>query len=83
VCAFDRPDTRTTGGDLSTPQAQPHTVDLDVDDLHRLLTTLSAPKPYVLVAHSYGGFVAELYARTHPAGLGGLVMVDAVSSDIR
>ena len=82
VCAFDRPDTRTTGGDLSTPRAQPHSVDLDVDDLHRLLTALDAPKPYVLVAHSYGGFVAELYARTYPAEVGGLVMVDAVSSDI-
>ena len=82
VCAFDRPDTRTTGGDLSTPRTQPHTVDLDVDDLHRLLTELDVPKPYVLVAHSYGGFVAELYARTYPADVGGLVMVDAVSSDI-
>ena len=43
---------------------------------------MDAPRPYVLVAHSYGGFVAELYARTHPAQVGGLVMVDAASSDI-
>lgn len=80
VCAYDRPDTRTTGPDRSTSRPQPHTVDLDVDDLHRLLTKIHAPRPYVLVAHSYGGFVAELYARTHPADVAGLVMVDAASS---
>ncbi len=82
VCAYDRPDTRTKGADRSTPRAQPHTVDADVDDLRRVLRAVDAPKPYVLVAHSYGGFIAELYARTHPADVGGLVMVDAVSSSI-
>jgi pimeloyl-ACP methyl ester carboxylesterase len=80
VCAYDRPDTRTTGADRSTPRHQPHTVQTDVDDLRRMLRAIDAPKPYVLVAHSYGGFVAELYARTHPADVGGLVMVDAASS---
>ncbi len=35
-----------------------------------------------LVAHSYGGFVVELYARTYPEEVGGLVMVDAGSSYI-
>ncbi len=82
VCAYDRPDTRTKGAKRSTPRAQPHTVDADVDDLRRVLRAVDAPKPYVLVAHSYGGFIAELYARTHPADVGGLVMVDAVSSTI-
>jgi pimeloyl-ACP methyl ester carboxylesterase len=37
----------------------------------------------VLVPHSYGGFVAELYARTYPAQVAGLVMVDAASSRLR
>jgi pimeloyl-ACP methyl ester carboxylesterase len=36
----------------------------------------------VLIAHSYGGFICELYARTHPGNVGGLVMVDAGSSYI-
>ena len=82
VCAYDRPDTRTEGADRSTPRTQPHTVDADVDDLPARPRVVDAPKPYVLVAHSYGGFIAELYARTHPADVGGLVMVDAVSSTI-
>jgi pimeloyl-ACP methyl ester carboxylesterase len=82
VCAYDRPDTRTTGPDRSTSRPQPHSVALDVDDLHRLLGKIGAPGPYVLVAHSYGGFIAELYARTYPTDAAGLVMVDAASSYI-
>jgi pimeloyl-ACP methyl ester carboxylesterase len=80
VCAYDRPDvapTRST--DVSTPRPQPHTVDLDVSDLHALIMAVGAPGPYVLVAHSYGGLIAELYARTYPKTVGGLVMVDTVS----
>ncbi len=82
VCAYDRPNTRTTGKDLSTPRAQPHSVVDDVDDLHHVLEQIDAPEPYVLVAHSYGGFIAELYARRYPDEVGGLVMVDAASSAI-
>jgi pimeloyl-ACP methyl ester carboxylesterase len=79
VCAYDRPDVRWAGADISTPRGQPHTVDLDVGDLHALLIALGEPAPYVLVAHSYGGLVASLYARSYPGSVGGLVMVDAVS----
>jgi pimeloyl-ACP methyl ester carboxylesterase len=35
--------------------------------------------PFVVVAHSYGGLIADLLARTHPDLVGGLVMVDPVS----
>ena len=82
VCAYDRPNTRTNGKDVSTAREQPHTVSADVDDLHRVLEQIDAPEPYVLVAHSYGGFIAELYARRYPDDVGGLVMVDAASSAI-
>jgi pimeloyl-ACP methyl ester carboxylesterase len=82
VCSYDRPNTRTEGKDTSTPRQQPHTVDQDVDDLHRVLEQVDAPGPFVLVAHSYGGFIAELYARTYPEEVAGLVMVDAASSYI-
>jgi pimeloyl-ACP methyl ester carboxylesterase len=79
VCAYDRPDVRVDGPDPTTPRPQPHTVDLDVSDLHALLTALGEPGPYVLVAHSYGGLIATLYARTYPDTIGGLVMVDTVT----
>lgn len=79
VCAYDRPNTRLTGEDRSTPRAQPHTVDQDVRDLHALLRAIDEPGPYVLVPHSYGGWIAELFARTYPKRVAGLVMVDAAN----
>lgn len=82
VCTYDRPDVRVDGPDITTPRPQPHTVDLDVSDLHALLTALGEPTPYVLVAHSYGGLVANLFARTYPQAVGGLVMVDTVTPRI-
>jgi len=79
VCTYDRPDIRFAGSDITTPRPQPHTVDLDVGDLHALLTALGEPAPYVLVAHSYGGLIATLFTRTYPDSVGGLVMVDTVT----
>ena len=65
VCAYDRPDIRFDG-EVTTPRPQPHPVDLDVSDLHGLLTAIGEPGPYVLVSHSYGGLVSTLFARTYP-----------------
>lgn len=79
VCTYDRPDIRIDGPAVTTPRQQPHTVDLDVDDLHALLTALGETGPVVLVAHSYGGLIAALYARLHPESVAGLVMVDTVT----
>src|SRR6478752_5632390 len=80
VCTYDRPDVRSEGPDISTSRPQPHTVDQDVDDLRALLTALGEPPPYVLVAHSYGGLIASLFAQTDPQPVGGLVVVDAGSA---
>lgn len=82
VCAYDRPDTRAEGPDRSTSRAQPHTVDLDVSDLHALLAAAGEVGPYILVPHSYSGFIAELFARNYPAEIAGLVLVDPGSSAI-
>lgn len=81
VCAYDRPDIRV-GAEVTTPRAQPHTVDADVDDLHAMLDALGESGPYVLVAHSYGGLIADLFARTHPHDVSGLVMLDAATAQI-
>lgn len=83
VCAYDRPDVRREGRDLSTPVAQPHPADQAADDLHRLLTAAGEAGPYVLVPHSYGGVVATLFARTWPDEVVGLVMVDTVTPLMR
>lgn len=79
VCAYDRPGTRIEGPDVSTPIPQPHSIGVAVDDLHAVLAASGEPRPYVLVAHSYGGLIATLYARTYPGDVAGLVMVDAAT----
>ncbi len=79
VCAYDRPGTRLEGADQSTPIAQPHRADQAADDLHRLLIAAGEFGPYVLVAHSYRGVISTLFARTWPAKVTGLVMVDTVT----
>lgn len=79
VCAYDRPNTRPDGADRSTATSQPHTVLADVDDIVSLIGAARLSGPFVVVAHSYGGLVADLLARTHPELVRALVMVDPVS----
>lgn len=79
VCAYDRPNTRLDGSDQSTPVPQPHTVQQDVDDVVALINAAHLPGPFVFVAHSYGGLILDLLARTHPELVAGIVMVDGVS----
>lgn len=79
VCVYDRPNTRPDGTDLSTPTVQPHSLVADVDDVVALISAANLGAPLVIVAHSYGGLIADLLARTHPELVSGLVMVDPVS----
>ena len=48
-----------------------------VAELRQLLVTTGHEPPYVLVGHSLGGTVMDLYARTHPDEVSGLVLVDS------
>ena len=50
------------------------------DELRRLLRAAEVPGPYVLVGHSFGGFVARVYAERWPVEVAGLVMVDSPSA---
>ena len=79
VETYDRPNTRPDGSDLSTPVPQPHSVQQDVDDVVALIGAAQLQGPFVFVAHSYGGLVLDLLARTHPQLVAGLVMVDPTS----
>jgi pimeloyl-ACP methyl ester carboxylesterase len=79
ACAYDRPNTRQDGSSRSTPVPQPHSVQQAVDDLVKLIAAARLSTPMVVVAHSYGGLIADLLARTHPALVSGLVFVDPTS----
>lgn len=78
VCAYDRPGTESFDGALSpsTPVRQPTTAADGVADLHALLGAAGGKAPYVLVAHSWGGMIAQLYVRRYPQQVAGLVLVD-------
>jgi len=79
ICVYDRPNTRPDGSDQSTPVAQPHTIQQDVDDVVRLIAAAQLPTPMVFVAHSYGGLVLDLLARQHPEFVSGLVFSEPTS----
>jgi pimeloyl-ACP methyl ester carboxylesterase len=71
VCTYDR-----AGYGWSEPVAGGRTIAERAEELHTLLTNAGIPGPYVLVAHSYGGFIVRCFARSHPDQTAGLVLVD-------
>jgi pimeloyl-ACP methyl ester carboxylesterase len=84
VCAYDRPGTLVATGERpedfepsrSDPVPQPTTLQDGVDDLHALLSASGERGPYVVVGHSIGGAIAELYASEYPQDVSGLVLID-------
>lgn len=82
VSAFARPfayDRAGIGGSHS--DAEPRDGATIVRELRGLLAALGLDPPYVLVGHSIGGQYVELYARTHPGEVAGVVFVDARHAD--
>jgi pimeloyl-ACP methyl ester carboxylesterase len=71
VVSYDR-----AGFGWSDPSPEPRRVDCLVDELRRGLKALAVDPPFVLVGHSYGGFVANFFAARHPEEVAGLVLVD-------
>lgn len=51
-----------------------------VSELNALLAANNLPPPYILVGHSLGGGYMELYAKTYPDQVTGVVLVDPNSS---
>jgi pimeloyl-ACP methyl ester carboxylesterase len=71
VCTYDR-----AGYGWSEPVAAGRTIAERAEELYTLLTNAGIPGPYVLVAHSYGGFIVRCFAHNHPDQTAGLVLVD-------
>lgn len=54
---------------------------LMVEDLRSLLLAVGVPRPWVLVGHSFGGLIANLFVRLHPNDVAGVVMLEATAPD--
>lgn len=74
VCAFDR-----FGQDWSDPAPAPRAFSSAADELHAALDSLGIERP-ILVGHSLGGALAQLYAARYPVA--GVVLVDGLTADV-
>jgi len=77
VCLYDRP-----GYQWSPSVKGARSLQARAEDLYALLEAAGVPGPYVLVAHSYGGLIVRLFARSHADAVAGAVMVDAADETI-
>jgi len=60
---------------------RPRTSQDAAQELHTLLTNAKVPGPYILVAHSLGGYNARLFAQMYPSEVAGMVFVDIAHPD--
>src|SRR5512146_347805 len=51
------------------------------EDLHSLLRALNVPAPYILVGHSFGGYIARAYAQRYAGELEGIGLVDPLTPE--
>jgi len=71
VCSYDR-----AGFGWSDAGPLPRTAGRVADELRIVLDRGGVPPPFVLVGHSFGGFVMRIFAARHRSDVAGLVLVD-------
>lgn len=71
ACAYDR-----AGFGWSDAGPLPRTAGRLSEELWELLRRAGVPVPYLLVGHSFGGFVTRLLASRHPESVAGLVLIE-------
>ncbi len=71
TCTYDR-----AGLGWSDPGPLPRTAGRIANELHTLLQRSATPPPYVLVGHSFGGLVAELFALRHTDDVCALILIE-------
>jgi hypothetical protein len=77
VCAYDR-----AGTGVSDPRPKGTITSMsEADELHRVLDAAGIGGPFVVVAHSYGGFIGRLFAAKYRDQTQGLVLIDSSHED--
>ncbi|MCD2516031.1 alpha/beta hydrolase [Massilia sp. G4R7] len=76
VVSYDRP-----GVGASPPPKEPQVGTTVVMQLRALLREIAAKPPFLLVAHSFGGLHANLFARVYAAETCGVLFLEATAPD--
>ena len=76
VCSYDR-----AGDGWSDIGPNPRTLQQIVYELHTLLERSGEGPPYLLVGHSYGGWLAQRYQQSYPADVLGMVLIEPGADD--
>jgi pimeloyl-ACP methyl ester carboxylesterase len=76
VCAYDR-----AGAGWSEPGPDPRDAHRMTAELDALVTAAGVSRPVILVAHSYGGLLARVYAAEHPNDVQGIVLLEGLPPD--
>ena len=76
VCAYDR-----AGYGWSDASAQPADAARSAEELYQVLTRAAEAGPYLLVGHSYGGFILRWFARHHQEAVAGRVLLDTSAAE--
>jgi pimeloyl-ACP methyl ester carboxylesterase len=76
VCSYDR-----AGDGWSDIGPQPRTMRQQVYELHTLLEKAGVKAPYVMVGHSYGGWLVRTFTSTYPMEVAGMVLIEAGADD--
>ena len=73
AASYDR-----AGQGWSDPAREPRTARQIAQELHTLLDATGVPGPYVLVGHSFGGYVNRAFVHMYRNEVVGMVLVDSV-----
>lgn len=76
VCSYDR-----AGFGWSDPSSMPRSTRQMATELHTGLVKAGINPPYVLVGHSFGGLVTQIFASLYPDEVAGVVLDDSVHPD--
>ena len=71
VLAYSR-----AGHGKSDPRPEAPTIAARTGELEQLIATAGLKPPFILVGHSYGGFLIRSFAARHPEQVAGMVFVD-------